>query len=259
MPGSRRARHDHAGALSVEQPRTDARAGAEPRAASAALPLRKIARCEVQAVAGNTSRHSNEQARHPFPHREAVPDRPAGGRARQGDRQDALHQARHVTQMLIGKVLFAGRPHARIVRLDTPRRHAACTRCFHRQGCRRSEVSVSCATTSSRCARAARDLRVAAKPGRSPPRARSRIEYGNLPGVLSPEAGAGKMPADHEDFPGNQTCASSSSTAIAAAPETTSDFVVGSVFRPHHVTHALLHGTSCAMSLFRPQRQADDR
>ncbi|MEB2353403.1 MAG: xanthine dehydrogenase family protein molybdopterin-binding subunit [Burkholderiaceae bacterium] len=160
-------------------------------------------------------------------------------------------------QMLIGKVLFAGRPHARIVRLDTaaarrlPGVHAVLTGKdaaglkfgFVRDNvalkdkvrCEHDEIAAVAAETEEIAARAL---------------ALIEVEYEDLPGVFTPEAGAREdAPQIHEDFPGNRSLRFEFEHGDLAAAEAASDFVVDSVFRPHHVTHCCM-GTSCAIADF---------
>ncbi len=160
-------------------------------------------------------------------------------------------------QMLIGKVLFAGRPHARIVRIDTAAAqelagvHAVLTGKdaaglkfgFVRDNvalkdkvrCEHDEIAAVAAETEEIALRA---LELIA------------VEYEDLPGVFTPEAGAREgAPQVHENFPGNKSLAFEFKHGDLAAAEAASDLVVDSVFRPHHVTHCCM-GTSCAIADF---------
>jgi xanthine dehydrogenase molybdenum-binding subunit len=160
-------------------------------------------------------------------------------------------------QMLIGKVLFAGRPHARIVRIDTaaaqklPGVHAVLTGKdaaglkfgFVRDNvalkdkvrCEHDEVAAVAAETEE-IARRALEL--------------IEVEYEDLPGVFTPESGAKEgAPLVHDNFPGNKSLQFEFKHGDLAAAEAASDFVVDSVFRPHHVTHCCM-GTSCAIADF---------
>ena len=160
-------------------------------------------------------------------------------------------------QMLIGKVLFAGRPHARIVRIDTaaaeklPGVYAVLTGKdatglkfgFVRDNvalkdkvrCEHDEVAAVAAETEEIALRAI-DL--------------IEVEYEDLPGVFTPEAGAKDgAPLVHDDFPGNKSLHFEFAHGDLAAAEAGSDFVVDNVFRPHHVTHCCM-GTSCAIADF---------
>lgn len=160
-------------------------------------------------------------------------------------------------QMLIGKVLFAGRPHARIVRMATdaaenlPGVHAVLTGKdaaglkfgFSRDNvalkdkvrCEHDEVAAVAAETEETARRALELI---------------EVEYEDLPGVFSPEAGAREgAPLVHDNFPGNRSLHFEFKHGDLAAAEAASDCVVDSVFRPHHVTHCCM-GTSCAIADF---------
>lgn len=160
-------------------------------------------------------------------------------------------------QMLIGKVLFAGRPHARIVRIDTeaarklPGVHAVLTGKdaaglkfgFVRDNvalkdkvrCEHDEIAAVAAETEEIAARALELI---------------EVEYEDLPGVFTPEAGAREgAPLVHDDFPGNRSLHFEFKDGDLAAAEAASDLIVDNVFRPHHVTHCCM-GTSCAIADF---------
>ena len=137
-------------------------------------------------------------------------------------------------QMLIGKVLFAGRPHARIVSIDTsaaeklPGVHAVLTGKdaaglkfgFVRDNvalkdkvrCEHDEIAAVAAETQDIALRAL-DL--------------IEVEYEDLPGVFSPEAGAVEgAPLVHENFAGNRSLHFEFKHGDLAAAEALSDFVV---------------------------------
>ncbi|MDR2839277.1 MAG: xanthine dehydrogenase family protein molybdopterin-binding subunit [Azonexus sp.] len=160
-------------------------------------------------------------------------------------------------QMLHGKVLFAGRPHARIVRLDTsaaeklPGVHAVLTGKdavglnfgFVRDNvplksivrCEHDEIA-AVAAESEDIARQALKL--------------IEVEYEDLPGIFAPEDGArADAPLLRDNFPGNKSLHFAFKHGDVAAAEAASDFIVDSVFRPHHVTHCCM-GTSCAIADF---------
>ncbi len=160
-------------------------------------------------------------------------------------------------QMLIGKVLFAGRPHARIVRIDTsaaeqlPGVHAVLTGKdaaglkfgFVRDNvalkdkvrCEHDEIAAVAAETEAIASRALELI---------------EVEYEDLPGVFSPEAGAAEgAPLVQENFPGNRSLNFKFKHGDLAAAESRSDVIVDTVFRPHHVTHCCM-GTSCAIADF---------
>ncbi len=186
-----------------------------------------------------------------------------GQRVRKPDAPDkATGKTRYINdmvlpQMLIGKVLFAGRPHARIVRIDTeaarrlPGVHAVLTgkdAAGLKFGFVRDNVALK---DKARCAHD-EIAAVAAETEEIAARALTLIEvdYEDLPGVFTPEAGAREgAPQIHEDFPGNRSLRFEFEHGDLAAAEAASDFVVDSVFRPHHVTHCCM-GTSCAIADF---------
>ncbi len=186
-----------------------------------------------------------------------------GARVKKPDAADkASGKTRYINdmvlpQMLIGKVLFAGRAHARIVRIDTaaaralPGVHAVLTGAdvagmkfgFVRDNaalkdkvrCEHDEVAAVAAETEEIAARA---LELVA------------VEYEDLPGVFTPEDGAREgAPQIHDNFAGNRSLAFEFQHGDLAAAEAASDFVVDNVFRPHHVTHCCM-GTSCAIADF---------
>ena len=160
-------------------------------------------------------------------------------------------------QMLTAKVLFAGRPHARIVRIDTaaaqalPGVHAVLTGKdatglkfgFSRDNaalkdkvrCEHDEIAAVAAETEEIARRAIELI---------------EVEYEDLPAVFTPEAGAKEdAPQIHENFPGNRSLAFEFKHGDLAAAEAASAIIVDNVFRPHHVTHCCM-GTSCAIADF---------
>jgi len=186
-----------------------------------------------------------------------------GERVKKPDAPDkAIGKTRYINdmvlpQMLYGKVLFAGRPHARIVRIDTaaaralPGVHAVLTGAdatgmkfgFVRDNaalkdkvrCEHDEVAAVAAESEEIAARAL---------------ALIEVEYEDLPGVFTPEAGAREdAPQIHDGFPGNKSLAFQFEHGDLAAAVASSDLIVDSVFRPHHVTHCCM-GTSCAIADF---------
>jgi xanthine dehydrogenase molybdenum-binding subunit len=186
-----------------------------------------------------------------------------GTRVRKPDAPDkATGKTRYINdmvlpQMLIGKVLFAGRPHARIVRIDTTAAraltgvHAVLTGQdaaglkfgFVRDNvalkdkvrCEHDEIAAVAAETEEIALRAL-DL--------------IEVEYEDLPGVFTPEAGArDDAPLIHDNFPGNKSLHFEFEHGDLAEAESNSDIVVDNVFRPHHVTHCCM-GTSCAIADF---------
>lgn len=186
-----------------------------------------------------------------------------GQRVRKPDAPDkATGKTRYINdmvlpQMLIGKVLFADRAHARIVSIDTsaaealPGVHAVLTGKdvaglrfgFVRDNaalkdkvrCEHDEVAAVAAETEEIACRAI-DL--------------IQIVYEDLPGVFTPEDGAREgAPQIHDEFPGNRSLSYEFRHGDVAAAEAASDFIVDSVFRPHRVTHCCM-GTSCAIADF---------
>lgn len=186
-----------------------------------------------------------------------------GQRVKKPDAPDkAIGKTRYINdmvlpQMLIGKVLFAGRPHARIVSIDTaaaerlPGVHAVLTG-KDAAGLRFGFVRDNAALKDKvRC----EHDEIAAVAAESEEIARQAIGlievvYEDLPGVFTPEDGAREdAPQIHDNFPGNKSLYFEFSHGEVAAAEADSDFVVDNVFRPHHVTHCCM-GTSCAIADF---------
>ncbi len=160
-------------------------------------------------------------------------------------------------QMLYGKVLFAGRPHAKIVRIDTARAlalpgvHAVLTGKdaagmkfgFVRDNaalkdkvrCEHDEIAAVAAETEEIAERALELI---------------EVDYEDLPGVFTPEDGAREgAPLIHDEFPGNKSLHFEFRHGDLAAAEAASDLIVDNVFRPHHVTHCCM-GTSCVIADF---------
>jgi len=160
-------------------------------------------------------------------------------------------------QMLYGKVLHAGRPHANIVSVDTtaaenlPGVHCVLTGKdvaglkfgFVRDNvalkdkvrCEHDEVA-AVAAESEEIAEQALGL--------------IRVEYQDLPGIFSPEDGRKEdAPLIHDGFPGNKSLHFEFRHGDLAAAEAESDIIVDNVFRTHHVTHCCM-GTSCAIADF---------
>ena len=160
-------------------------------------------------------------------------------------------------QMLIGKVLFAGRPHAKIVSIDVSAAerlsgvHAVLTGKdaaglkfgFVRDNvplkdkvrCEHDEVAAVAADTEEIALQALSLI---------------KVEYEDLPGVFSPEAGReASAPQIQDNFPGNKSLRFEFKHGDLAAAEAASDFIADNVFRPHHVTHCCM-GTSCAIADF---------
>ncbi len=160
-------------------------------------------------------------------------------------------------QMLTAKVLFARRPHARIVRIDTtaaaklPGVHAVLTGAdaagLH-FGFVRDNVPLKDKVRCEHDAIAA----VAAETEEIAQQALAliEVEYEDLPGVFTPEDGAREdAPQIHDNFPGNRSLHFAFKHGDLAAAEAASDVIVDNVFRPHYVTHCCM-GTSCAIADF---------
>ena len=160
-------------------------------------------------------------------------------------------------QMLIGKILHAGRPHAEIVRIDVsaaeklPGVHGVLTgkdvsglkfgfvrdnvALKTRVRCEHDEVAAVAAETEEIAVEALRLI---------------EIEYADLPGVFSPEDGREQdAPQIHDNFPENKSLHFEFEHGTLAAAEAASDLIVDNVFRVHHVTHCCM-GTSCAIADF---------
>ncbi|MCC7413909.1 MAG: xanthine dehydrogenase family protein molybdopterin-binding subunit [Gammaproteobacteria bacterium] len=158
-------------------------------------------------------------------------------------------------QMLIGKVLHAGRPHAQILAIDVsqaealPGVHAVLTGedaqglkfGFVRDNvalkdkvrCEHDEIAAVAADTEEIAEAALRLI---------------RVEYRDLPVIASPEDGRREdAPLVHDNFPGNESLHFEFKHGDLAQAEAASDFVVDNVFRVHHVTHCCM-GTSCAIA-----------
>jgi xanthine dehydrogenase molybdenum-binding subunit len=160
-------------------------------------------------------------------------------------------------QMLIGKVLHAGRPHAEIVNIDTSTAeqlegvHCVLTGKdtegkkfgFVRDNvplktkvcCEHDEIAAVAAETE--------DIAAAAI-------ALIKVEYKDLPGVFSPEDGQKKdAPLVHDNFPENKSLHFEVKVGDLAEAEAESDIIADNVFKVHHVTHCCM-GTSCAIADF---------
>ncbi len=186
-----------------------------------------------------------------------------GQRVRKPDAPDkATGKTRYINdmvlpQMLIGKVLHAGRPHAEIVSIDTsaaeklPGVHTVLTGkdCaglkfgFVRDNlalkdkvrCEHDEVAAVAAETEEQAEQALRLI---------------KVEYRDLPGVFSPEDGRKPdAPLIHDNFPENKSLHFEFRHGDLKAAEAASDFIVDTVFTVHHVTHCCM-GTSCAIADF---------
>ena len=186
-----------------------------------------------------------------------------GQRVKKPDAPDkAIGKTRYINdmvlpQMLIGKVLFAGRPHAKIVSMDisaaerlpgvyavlTGKDAAGLKFGFVRDNvplkekvlCEHDEVAAVAAETEEIALNALSLI---------------KVEYEDLPGVFSPEVGReASAPQLRDNFPDNKSLRFEFKHGDLAAAEAASDFIADDVFRPHHVTHCCM-GTSCAIADF---------
>ncbi|MBK6554634.1 MAG: xanthine dehydrogenase family protein molybdopterin-binding subunit [Rhodocyclaceae bacterium] len=186
-----------------------------------------------------------------------------GSRVKKPDAADkATGKTRYINdmvlpQMLIGKVLFAGRPHAKIVSIDVsaaerlPGVHAVLTGKdaaglkfgFVRDNvplkekvlCEHDEIAAVAADTEEIALKALELI---------------KVEYEDLPAVFSPEAGReASAPQLRENFPDNKSLRFEFKHGDLATAEAASDFIADNIFRPHHVTHCCM-GTSCAIADF---------
>ena len=160
-------------------------------------------------------------------------------------------------QMLYGKILHAGRPHAEIVSIDTsaaeqlPGVHGVMTGKdvaglkfgFVRDNvalkekvlCEHDEVAAVAAETAEIAEQALGLI---------------KVDYRDLPGVFSPQDGQRQdAPLIHDAFPENKSLNFKFSHGDLAAAEAESDIIVDNVFEVHHVTHCCM-GTSCAIADF---------
>lgn len=189
-----------------------------------------------------------------------------GGRVPKPDSRDkAIGRTRYINdlklpQMLYGKILHAGRPHARIRRLDVskaralPGVHAVLTAddvpelLFGiardnrplkggKVRCVRDEIAAVAAETEEICDQAL---------------ALIEVEFDDLPAVFDPEVAVrDDAPRIHEEKPNNLNLKYHFEMGDVAAAEATSDIVVDEVYNVHYVTHCCM-GTSCAIAEFEP-------
>ena len=186
-----------------------------------------------------------------------------GQRVRKPDAPDkATGKTRYINdmvlpQMLIGKILHAGRPHAEIVNIDTseaeqlPGVYCVLTGKdaeglkfgFVRDNitlkdkvrCEHDEVAAVAAETEEIANQALKLI---------------KVEYKDLPGIFSPEDGQKEGAAlVHDNFPENKSLHFEFKHGDLAAAEAASDIIVDNVFKVHHVTHCCM-GTSCAIADF---------
>lgn len=148
-------------------------------------------------------------------------------------------------QMLMGKILHAGRPHAEIVSMDTsaaeklPGVHAVLTG-KDAEGLKFGFVRDNVALKNKVRCEHDEVAAVAAETEEIADQALSliKVEYRDLPGIFSPEDGGKKdAPQIHDDFPDNKSLHFELKHGDLSAAEAASDFIVDNVFRVHHVTH----------------------
>ncbi len=160
-------------------------------------------------------------------------------------------------QMLIGKILHAGRPHAEILSIDTtaaenlPGVHCVLTG-KDAEGLKFGFVRDNVALKSKVRCEHDEVAAVAAETEEIAVHALSliKVEYKDLPGVFSPEDGRRKdAPLIHDNFPENKSLHFEFKHGDLAAAEAASDFIVDNVFAAHRVTHCCM-GTSCAIADF---------
>jgi len=160
-------------------------------------------------------------------------------------------------QMLIGKILHAGRPHAEILSMDTttaenlPGVHCVLTG-RDAEGLKFGFVRDNVALKSKVRCEHDEVAAVAAETEEIADHALSliKVEYKDLPGVFSPQDGRRKeAPLIHDNFPENRSLRFEFKHGDLAAAEAASDFIVDNVFEAHRVTHCCM-GTSCAIADF---------
>ncbi len=160
-------------------------------------------------------------------------------------------------QMLYGKILHAGRPHAEIISIDTSEAeklagvHLVITAKdtpdlklgFVKDNaplkskvlCERDEVAAVAAISEAIAAAAIKLI---------------KVSYKDLPGVFSAEEGLkADAPQIQENFPGNKSLKFEFKHGDLAEAEAGSDIILDHVFNVHYVTHCCM-GTSCAIADF---------
>jgi len=185
-----------------------------------------------------------------------------GARVTKPDAPDkAVGRTRYINDMdlplmLIGKILHAGRAHARIKSIDVsaaealPGVHAVITGKdvpelrfgFTRDNqplksdkvrCERDEVAAVAAETEEIAAAALKLI---------------RVEYEDLPGVFTPEDGMKDgAPVIHDEHPDNLSLSFKFKHGDLAQAEAQSDIILDDTFTVHYVTHCCM-GTSCAIA-----------
>lgn len=160
-------------------------------------------------------------------------------------------------QMLYGKVLHAGRPHAEIISIDTsaaenlPGVYCVLTG-KDAEGLKFGFVRDNVALKTKVCCEHDEIAAVAAESEEIAGKAISliKVEYKDLPGIFSPEQGQQPdAPQVHENFAENKSLHFEVKVGDLAAAEAESDVIVDNVFKVHHVTHCCM-GTSCAIADF---------
>ena len=160
-------------------------------------------------------------------------------------------------QMLIGKILHAGRPHAEIVSIDVsaaeklPGVHGVLTG-KDAAGLKFGFVRDNVALKNKVCCEHDEVAAVAAETEEIANQALGliKVEYKDLPGIFSPEDGRKKDATQiHDDFPENKSLHFEFKHGDLAAADAASDLIVDNVFEVHHVTHCCM-GTSCAIADF---------
>jgi len=160
-------------------------------------------------------------------------------------------------QMLIGKILHAGRPHAEILDIDVsaaedlPGVHAVLTG-KDAAGLKFGFVRDNVALKQKVCCEHDEVAAVAAETEAIANQAIGmiKVQYRDLPGVFSPEDGRKPdAPQIHGNFAANKSLHFEFKHGDLAAAEAASEHIVDCVFKVHHVTHCCM-GTSCAIADF---------
>ena len=160
-------------------------------------------------------------------------------------------------QMLIGKILHAGRPHAEIVSIDIsaaeklPGVYCVLTG-KDAEGLKFGFVRDNVALKNKVRCEHDEIAAVAAETEEIADQALSliKVEYKDLPGIFSPEDGRKEdAPQIHDNFPENKSLHFEFKHGDLPAAEAASDFIVDNIFKVHHVTHCCM-GTSCAIADF---------
>ena len=160
-------------------------------------------------------------------------------------------------QMLYGKILHAGRPHAEIINIDVseaerlPGVHAVITAkdipdlklgfvkdnapLKDKVRCERDEVAAVAAESEAIAAEALKLI---------------KVDYRDLPAVLTAEEGLlPGAPVVQEKYPDNKSLNFTFKCGDLEAAEASSDIILDDTFKVHYVTHCCM-GTSCAIADF---------